>query len=64
MIELVNRICQHIPKGFKISLTMEQGAAWVTLTNDNKMKIHHIDGIDQTLEEQLNEALNIANGFI
>jgi hypothetical protein len=63
--EMINKICGQLPEGWEINLCMENGAAWVELIsqNGNGGEDMHIDGGDKTLEEQLNEALCVANGF-
>ena len=63
-VELINKICKHIPKGYVISLHMENGAAWVTLVNANDDDITLPDSADMTIIEQLNDALCVANKWV
>ena len=65
MNEIIDKICGRLPEGWEIQLCMENGAAWVKLFSQNGKggEDMFIDGGGQTLEEQLNEALCIANGF-
>lgn len=63
-MEIAERVCQHLPEGWEIQLCMENGAACVKVFEQREGGVDRIiDGSDQTLEEQLNEALNVANGF-
>ena len=56
------RICEHLPKGWIISLVMEREAAWVELLKHNKRQ-KLPDPADKSLYEQLNDALCVANGW-
>lgn len=60
--ELVNKISQHMPVGYELSLHIEHGSAWVELHTDHT-SIDLPDSADKTLVEQLNDALRIANGW-
>lgn len=61
---IANRICQHCPPGFVVSLCMEDAAAWVQLGEDRKGLVGLPDNPDGTLLDQLNDALCTANGFM
>lgn len=62
--DIANKISEHTPDGFVISLHIENGAAWVELAKDNKSDAVKLpDAADKTLFEQLNDALCVANGF-
>lgn len=63
MKEIINKICGQLPEGFMLNLCMENGAAWVELINPSGVMVN-LDGFGETLEDQLNEALCIATGFI
>ena len=64
MGEIINKICGHLPEGWEIQLCMENGAAWVRVFEQKGGgEDICIEGGGQSLEEQLNEALCIANGF-
>ncbi len=60
---IANKICGEAPEGWVINLCMENGAAWVEAIKPSGFTID-IDGGDQTLAEQLNEALCIATGKV
>lgn len=62
MEETINKICGQLPEGFIVNIGMENGAAWVELITPEGL-IRDIDGGGQTITEQLNEALCMANGF-
>ena len=60
---IANRVCQHCPSGYVISLCMEDGAAWVQLDKGRAGFVGLPDAADKTLLEQLNDALCVANGW-
>ena len=57
MKDMINEICKRLPEGYQINLHMEEGAAYVTIINDDFQYLHNVDGGDKTLEEQLEESL-------
>ena len=61
--EMVEKICKHIPEGLEISLRMENGCAYVTLGADEVGLVPLPDTTDKTLQEQLQDALLVANGY-
>ncbi len=60
---ITNKISLHTPKGYVISLCIEDGAAWVELGKDFAGNIQLPDSADKNLLEQLNDALCVANGW-
>ena len=64
MIEVIEKVCKQLPKEWEIQLHLENGAAWVTLENILLEEVVQIESTDKTMEEQLNEALCIANASI
>ena len=64
MEEIIEKACKHLPEGWQINICMENGAAWINVFRQPDGEFDHlVEGVDQSLKEQLNEALNIANGF-
>jgi hypothetical protein len=61
--QMAEKICRHIPEGMEICLRMENGDASVTLGCDEVGFIQLPDSADKTLQEQLNDALLVANGW-
>ena len=61
MLDTINRICGELPTRFLIKLHMEKGAAWVTLEDVVLENDTMIELDDSTLEEQILEALRVAN---
>ena len=61
--DIAHKVALHTPKGYVISLCIEDGAAWVELGKDFAGNIHLPDGADKNLLEQLNNALCVANGW-
>lgn len=61
--DICNKICQHCPPGYVISLCMEDGAAWVQLGEAWAGFVDIPDAADKSLIEQLNDALCVANGW-
>ena len=61
--DIANKVSKHTPKGYVISLCIEDGAAWVELGKDFAGNIQLPDSADKNLLEQLNDALCIANGW-
>lgn len=61
--DMANAVCKHLPEGWEISLAMENGAAWVTLETPAGDYALLPDQADKTLEEQINDALCVANGW-
>lgn len=61
--DVANTICQHLPEGFEVRLCMENGAAWVELSDDHGdgRTLPEID--DVCLATQLNSALCAARGW-
>ena len=55
--------CQHLPEGWQISLYLEKDAGYFELTNPDGDKIDPDAFQGESLAEELNEMLNIANGF-
>lgn len=62
LYETVNKICGALPEGWVINLCMENGSAWVECFNPDG-SIQQLPETDQGLEEQLNDALCVANGW-
>jgi hypothetical protein len=60
---IANKVALHTPKGYVISLCIEDGAAWVDLGKDFEGSIQLPDSADKNLLEQLNDALCVANGW-
>lgn len=63
MFEVVNRLCGELPDRFRVQLFMENGAAWVVLEDVILDTETTIDSTDKTLEQQLIEALELANSY-
>jgi len=61
--QMVEKICKRIPEGLEISLRMENGCAYVTLGADEVGFVPLPDSTDKTLQEQLQDALLVANGY-
>lgn len=61
--QAANVACKHLPEGWRISLNMEKDAGYFELTNPNGDEIDPITFQGESLAEELNEMLNIANGF-
>lgn len=61
--DFANKVSLHTPKGYVISLCIEDGAAWVELGKDFAGNIQLPDSADKNLLEQLNDALCVANGW-
>lgn len=68
LLEIANILCRDLPDHCTVDLSMENGAACVTYT-DAAGNLYDIECVDQTLEEQLLEALgkcredDFASGF-
>jgi hypothetical protein len=60
VLEMVNHVCQYIPKGWELRLCMENGAAWVSLIDEDGYEMELPDSADKTLEQQVNDALCVA----
>jgi hypothetical protein len=52
--ELANQVCGEIPEGHIITLSMENGSAWIELDGED------VDGWGESLEVQIKEALSKA----
>jgi len=61
--DIANKVSLHTPKGYVISLCIEDGAAWVELGKDFAGNIQLPDSADKNLLEQINDALCVANGW-
>jgi hypothetical protein len=61
--DVANKICEHLPEGFELRLCMENGAAWIELSDDhgNGRTLPEID--DVCVAVQLNNALCVACGW-
>ena len=61
--DAANKICKHLPEGLEIRLCMENGAAWVELSDyrGDGRTLPEID--DMCLVAQLNSALCVACGW-
>ncbi len=57
--EIVNMVCGEIPKGYSISIEMENGYGGVSLWHDGEEI--ELDYDTSCLEEQINDALRKAN---
>lgn len=62
--EIANKVCGHAPEGWIISFCMENGAAWVEASRPDGEAAELPDSADQTLVEQINDALCVAKGWI
>lgn len=63
VLSLANAVCKHLPDGWHLNLAMEQGAAYVELYDRDGNFVDLPDSADKTLEQQVNEAVCMANGF-
>lgn len=61
--DIVNALSRHIPKGFVISICIEDGEVWVQLKNSDSEYVDRLPSQNRTLLEQLNNALCIALGW-
>ena len=61
---MANRVCKHLPEGWQLDLCMERGAAWVQLSNPDGDGVSLPDAADKSLEEQINDAICAATGFV
>ena len=65
---MAENCCKHLPVGWGLALHMENGSAWVELETPRGGAVtqkasHLLDSADKDLYEQINDALNYANGF-
>ena len=61
---VANRICEHMPEGWVLSVLFEEGAAWVELRQDRQPENSELpDPADKTMLEQVSDALCVANGW-
>lgn len=61
MRDIINRICAELPEHYEISLCLENGAAYIEMTDRRSgYWVELQDSADKTIEEQLQEALETA----
>lgn len=58
-----NKVAEHLPLGYTLSLRIERGSAWVELASPRESPIPLPDAADKTLVQQVNDALCIARGW-
>lgn len=63
VLALTNAVCKHLPEGWQIHICMENGSAYVDLYDPRGHDVDLPDQADKTLEQQVNDALCVANGF-
>lgn len=63
VLALANQVCRHLPEGWQLDLCMERGAAWVQLSNPDGDGVSLPDAADKSLEQQVNDALCVAQGW-
>jgi len=63
LLGTVDKICQHLPEGWKVNLCMEHGAAWVECFNPDGTAVLLPDSADRTIRGQLNDAICAATSF-
>lgn len=61
---VANRVCEHLPEGYELSLIMENGAAWVELIDADCNNVALPDAADKRIDEQINDALGVACGIL
>ena len=61
--QAANAACRHLPDGWVISLRLEKDAGCFDLITPDGDFIDHTVFQGESLAEELNEMLNIANGF-
>lgn len=57
---VINEVCGQLPLGWELQLCMERGAAWVELVNPEGDRVELPDTADESIEEQIREALGVA----
>jgi len=62
MMDMVNKIASELPIGFTVHLCIENGSAYVHLFDARGVFVLP-DSADNTLEEQLNNALKCALNY-
>ena len=62
---VAEKVCQHLPEGMAIHLSMENGSAWIELElGDAWAGCSHVqESADRTLVEQIDGALRVAKGW-
>lgn len=55
----VNRACRDLPDGWTIDLSLEFGAAWVSMCDADGNPVE-FEETDRTLPERINEAVDVA----
>ena len=60
---VANRVCEHLPEGYVLSLAMENGAAWVELVDADGNYVALPDSAEKNIDEQINDALCVACGI-
>jgi hypothetical protein len=61
--EIANTVAQLLPLGYTLSLRIEQGAAWVELTDPREVPVPLPDAADKNLYQQINDGLCRACGW-
>lgn len=61
--KVVDKVCECLPDGFELYLSMENGAACVELYRVDDGFLELPDSADKSLEEQIDDALCVANGW-
>ena len=58
---MINKICEDIPEGWEINLSIERGLVFVTLFSSDPVDYELPDSFGKTLIEQLKNALSVAH---
>jgi len=60
---VAEKLCQHLPEGFEARLCMENGSAWVELSDDFGNGLALPESADKTLIQQLNDAIYVSRAW-
>jgi len=60
LADAANAVCGHVPHGYLVLLCMENGAAFVMLSDPQGIDVAIPDTADKTLAEQINDAVRAA----
>lgn len=55
--DIANHVCKELPEGFRLSLCMENGAAWIDLTDANGDRADLNNSGRSSLAEQIKEGV-------
>jgi hypothetical protein len=61
LTQLFNLVCRDLPDGYEMQICLENGAAYVTMTDSNGNHVCLPDSTDKSIHEEIMCALNVAN---